>query len=98
MPPIRLAALTYASTCVVCHQISGEGGKVGPDLTSVGERRDAAGIRAVIEDATAALGDTSMPTFRDKLIARADRCAGVLSSEQEVSVGPHPVPEGRPFS
>ena len=80
MPSIRLAALTYASTCVVCHRISGEGGKVGPDLTSVGERRDAAGIRAVIEDATAALGESSMPTFRDKLSPAQIDGAGVLSA------------------
>ena len=78
---IRLAALTYASTCVVCHRISGEGGKVGPDLTSVGERRDAAGNRAVIEYAKAALGASSMPTFRDKLTpAQIDALVSYLAS------------------
>ena len=80
---IRLAALTYASTCVVCHRISGEGGKVGPDLTRVGERRDAAGIRAVIEDAKAALGESQMPTFRDKLTpAQIDALVSYLASRK----------------
>jgi ubiquinol-cytochrome c reductase cytochrome b subunit len=64
---VRLAAMTYASTCVACHRISGEGGTVGPDLTAVGERRDAAGIRAVIEDGSQVFGDAAMPPFKDKL-------------------------------
>jgi ubiquinol-cytochrome c reductase cytochrome b subunit len=66
-PSVRLAAMTYASTCVVCHKISGEGGEMGPDLTSVGERRDAAQIRAVIEDPSSVFGDSLMPAFKDKL-------------------------------
>ena len=78
--------MTYASTCVVCHRISGEGGPLGPDLTAVGERRDAAEIRAVIEDAAPGVfGDSSMPTFKDKLTGGADRRAGRLSGEPEVS-------------
>jgi mono/diheme cytochrome c family protein len=59
--------MTYASTCVVCHRISGEGGTVGPDLTTVGQRRDLAEIRAIIEDASAVFGEASMPRFKDKL-------------------------------
>ena len=50
-PGEKLAALTYADTCVVCHKISGEGGTLGPDLTHVATRRDAAAIRTVIENA-----------------------------------------------
>ena len=60
----KLAALTYAETCVVCHKISGEGGIVGPDLTRVGARKDAAAIRQVIEDAPSVYGETEMPVFR----------------------------------
>jgi mono/diheme cytochrome c family protein len=72
MPPavtheMQIAATTYADICVRCHMISGEGGKLGPDLTHVGKRRPADEIRAVIEDATAVYGDSAMPTFRGKL-------------------------------
>jgi ubiquinol-cytochrome c reductase cytochrome b subunit len=82
-PSVRLAAMTYASTCVVCHRISGEGGTLGPDLTTVGERRDAAGIRAIIVDAKAALGESSMPTFRDKLTpAQIEALASYLASRR----------------
>jgi ubiquinol-cytochrome c reductase cytochrome b subunit len=66
-PGEKLAALTYADTCVVCHKISGEGGTLGPDLTRVGSRRDEASIRAVIEDAPAIYGDTVMPVFKNRL-------------------------------
>ena len=80
---IRLAAMTYASTCVVCHRISGEGGTVGPDLTSVGKRRDAASIREVIEDASAVFGESSMPSFRDKLTpAQIEALADYLASRK----------------
>jgi mono/diheme cytochrome c family protein len=82
-PSVRLAAMTYASTCVICHRISGEGGTLGPDLTTVGERRDAAGIRAIIVDAKAALGESSMPTFRDKLTpAQIEALASYLASRR----------------
>ncbi len=82
-PAERLAALTYASTCVVCHRISGEGGTVGPDLTRLGRRRDEAGIRAVIEDASLVYGDSSMPRFKDKLTgAQIDALAAYLATRK----------------
>ncbi len=63
----RLAALTYAETCVACHKIGGDGGSMGPDLTQVGARRDAATIKAIIEDASQVYGETAMPPFRNRL-------------------------------
>ena len=65
----KLAALTYADTCVVCHRISGEGDTLGPDLTHVATRRDEASIKAVIEDAPRVFGETAMPVFKTKLSA-----------------------------
>ena len=64
----KLAASTYAETCVVCHRISGEGGTVGPDLTFVGRRREEKDIHAVIEDPEAMMGEPSqMPAFGTRL-------------------------------
>jgi cytochrome c553 len=80
---LRLAAMTYASTCVVCHKISGEGGTVGPDLTHVGQRRDEAGIRDVIEDASLVYGGSKMPRFKDKLTGRQiDALASYLATRK----------------
>jgi mono/diheme cytochrome c family protein len=73
---VRLAATTYANICVVCHKISGEGGTLGPDLTRVGARREAASIREVIEDASLVYGETSMPTFKNRL--SADQMAALV--------------------
>ena len=65
---VKVAALTYAETCVVCHRISGEGGTVGPDLTLVGRRRPEAEIHAFIEDPEAVMGEPSvMPAFGTRL-------------------------------
>ncbi len=80
---VRLAAMTYAGTCVVCHKVSGEGGTVGPDLTHVGQRRDEAGIKEVIEDASLVYGDSEMPVFKNKLSgAQIDALASYLSGRK----------------
>lgn len=68
-PAVRLAATTYASSCIVCHKISGEGGTTGPDLTVVGSRRSAEEIRAIIEEPGAIYGTSRMPAFKDRLAA-----------------------------
>jgi ubiquinol-cytochrome c reductase cytochrome b subunit len=79
----KLAALTYAETCVACHTIVGDGGSMGPDLTHVGARRTAAGIKAVIEDATEMYGETAMPTFKDRLTpAQIDALANYLAARK----------------
>ncbi|MFM8532095.1 MAG: cytochrome b N-terminal domain-containing protein [Acidimicrobiia bacterium] len=65
---VRLAAQTYAETCVVCHRISGEGGTVAPDLTLVGQRRPETEIRQFIEDPESLMGEPSaMPAFKTRL-------------------------------
>ncbi len=66
-PEVRLAAMTYARTCVVCHKSSGEGGTVGPDLSEVGARRSEEEIRLLIEDPAAVYGKSSMPRFKGRL-------------------------------
>jgi ubiquinol-cytochrome c reductase cytochrome b subunit len=65
----HLAAGTFATMCVSCHKIAGEGGSTGPDLSKVGTRRDAASIRQLIADPTVEFPDTVMPIFRDRLNA-----------------------------
>ena len=65
---VKLAAQTYAETCVVCHRISGEGGTLGPDLTLVGRRRAEKEIHDFIEDPEAMTGEpTVMPAFGTRL-------------------------------
>ena len=64
---IRLAATTFANMCVGCHKIAGEGGESAPDLSRVGARRNAAGIKRIIQDPTSEFPDTMMPPYRERL-------------------------------
>jgi ubiquinol-cytochrome c reductase cytochrome b subunit len=63
----RLAAITFSNMCVGCHKIAGEGGESAPDLSHVGARRDAAGIKRIIRDPTGDFPDTMMPPFGERL-------------------------------
>jgi ubiquinol-cytochrome c reductase cytochrome b subunit len=64
---VRLAAITFSTSCAGCHKISGEGGESGPDLSHVGARRDAATIKRVIREPTSEYPDTLMPSFAERL-------------------------------
>ena len=74
MSPFRLSP--NSAGCVGCHKIGSEGAAVGPDLTRVGARLTAAGIREAIllPDAKVTKGFEKfagiMPkTFGDQLTA-----------------------------
>jgi mono/diheme cytochrome c family protein len=47
--------------CLGCHELAGEGGRVGPSLTTVADRRSAGYIRAIIEDPQRVVGGAPMP-------------------------------------
>ncbi|HEX8028097.1 MAG TPA: cytochrome b N-terminal domain-containing protein [Vicinamibacterales bacterium] len=64
---VAAAADVYASVCVSCHKIGTEGGKVGPNLTHVGSRRDEETIRQIIEDPLSNYDESEMPPFGEKL-------------------------------
>lgn len=63
----RGASMTFASMCIGCHKINGDGGEVGPDLSRVGGRRDVDSIRSLITDPSQVYGDTIMPAYRERL-------------------------------
>lgn len=66
-PEDTQAALIFSNTCIACHAVAGEGGLTGPNLTTVGARRDAASLRAVISDPTTEYPDTLMPAYGERL-------------------------------
>jgi len=49
--------------CDLCHQISGKGGKVGPDLTHVGAKRDTLWLAEQIRNPKSHKPDAKMPAF-----------------------------------
>jgi ubiquinol-cytochrome c reductase cytochrome b subunit len=63
----RVAVNTFATSCAGCHKISGEGGESGPDLSQVGDRREAATLKRIIREPTSEYPDTLMPSFAERL-------------------------------
>ena len=47
--------------CLGCHKLNGEGGTIGPDLTTVRQRRSAAYVAAMIEDPQRVVPGSLMP-------------------------------------
>jgi ubiquinol-cytochrome c reductase cytochrome b subunit len=79
----RRAAATFAAICINCHQIAGEGGSSGPDLSTVGARRDMSSIAQLIADPTGEFPETEMPRFRDRLTAeQINSLAGYLAKRR----------------
>jgi mono/diheme cytochrome c family protein len=50
--------------CAVCHQVKGKGGKAGPDLSTVGAKRDAPWLKAFMKDPKATNPKSKMMSFK----------------------------------
>jgi hypothetical protein len=60
--------IVFGMWCARCHIIDGEGSKSGgPDLTLIGEKKDAKWLRAWIADPEAVDEKADMPAFGDRL-------------------------------
>jgi mono/diheme cytochrome c family protein len=69
------ALLATQLPCLGCHELDGQGGRLAPALTTVGQRRSAGYIRAIIEDPQrvvpgAAMPRTEMPPATREAIVR----------------------------
>ncbi len=78
----RGAKLFRQSECIQCHTISGKGGAVGPNLTTVGSRRSRDWIVQQIKNPSSHNPDTAMPSFASRMSeqdinALADYLAGL---------------------
>jgi mono/diheme cytochrome c family protein len=67
-PPVSAFAKAKAESllrdhlpCLGCHKLDGQGGTIGPDLTTVRERRSAAYIAAMIADPQGTVPGSVMP-------------------------------------
>jgi len=68
-PQEQVANDLFATRCITCHTIDGDGGKQGPDLTYAAKKpgHDAAWLKRWITDPTAVNPDAEMPAFGTKL-------------------------------
>lgn len=57
---------THNPKCNVCHKIGATGGKLGPDLTAVGTKRDAAWLTKYLADPKAENPKNKMPAVKVK--------------------------------
>jgi putative heme-binding domain-containing protein len=73
----------FMNECARCHQVSGQGGALGPDLTSIGASRSRAALVAAIRDPSAAmaLGFRTVTVER-----RGERIEGVVKGEDAFSI------------
>ena len=55
------ALLATQLPCLGCHELDGDGGRIGPSLTTVGTRRSADYIRAMVEDPQRRVPGSAMP-------------------------------------
>jgi cytochrome c oxidase subunit 2 len=64
---VHRASVVFGRYCASCHMIDGEGGAVGPDLTRVGARHDAAWLKPWIIQPDAVDPAANMPAFGEVL-------------------------------
>lgn len=65
--PDRIASDLFATRCIACHVIDGDGGKEGPDLTHAGKKHDAPWFVRWITNPSAVNPDAEMPAFGGKI-------------------------------
>jgi mono/diheme cytochrome c family protein len=56
--------LRQQASCLGCHELNGDGGRLAPSLTDVAKRRSAAYIRAMIDDPQRVVPGAAMPKPR----------------------------------
>jgi len=57
----------FADSCASCHKIGSEGGEIGPDLSTIGQVREAAYLRRYIADPAQINPSSAMPGFKGDL-------------------------------
>ncbi len=94
------AMLRSQLPCLGCHALNGDGGHVGPDLTSVRERRSVAYISAIVTDPQRVVPGSAMPrtampqTTRDLIV----RYLSALPAKAPAPDAPPPTPNVAPPS
>src|SRR5687768_833623 len=83
-----VAILRQQASCLGCHELNGEGGRVAPSLTDVEKRRSAAYIRAMIDDPQGVVTGATMPKTRLDSATKA-----LISAYLARDASPGPLPQ-----
>ena len=77
------AAAVFARHCIGCHVVDGEGGDEGPELSTIGSKRDAAYLKRLIADPELLDPNAEMPSFERRLsAAELDAIAAYLATRK----------------
>lgn len=77
--PVKGKALYTAQKCSLCHKIGDTGGKLGPDLSGVATKRDAAWLAKYLPNPKAADPKNKMPPVKVKPADLDDLVAYLLT-------------------
>ena len=78
------AAVFRSKGCIGCHTVRAEGGRMGPALTEIGERRGAAYLRALVLDPASHLPEDF--TMADLNTRAGARITGIVINEDTYSI------------
>jgi mono/diheme cytochrome c family protein len=85
------AANLFQHNCGACHKVNGQGGNIGPDLTSVGNRHDLSFFAPFISNPSSVVTGATMPAFQNKLSQdQINDLAAYLSSLRGGTATPAP--------
>lgn len=87
--------LRQQSSCLGCHELNGEGGRLAPSLTDVGKRRSAAYIRAMVDDPQRVVPGAAMPRPR---LDSATKALLVSYLAREAATAPPPPVQAAPVT
>jgi cbb3-type cytochrome oxidase cytochrome c subunit len=73
-------AVYDAQGCNECHQINGQGGEAGPDISHVGSKENKIWLRKQITDSKAHFKNSYMPAYKDLPKKDLDALVTYLSS------------------
>lgn len=86
----------FEENCVGCHMINGQGGTLGPDLSTVGSRRSVSFLESFTADPKAVFPGTTMLTFKDMLTPEQIRDIAAYLSGLRGEAAPTPISPGVP--
>ncbi|GFE60941.1 cytochrome c family protein [Geobacter sp. AOG2] len=70
----------FKTKCAQCHKVNNQGGVVGPDLTAIASRKDAASLQDFLKDPKKQNPSTAMPSFADLPADDLQALVGYLGS------------------
>ncbi len=91
------APVLFQQYCSSCHKINGQGGTVGPDLTTVGSRHPAGFFAPFISDPASVVAGATMPGFHNTLTQdQINDLANYMASLRGQTPSPSPSPGQTP--